>query len=52
VACIGIGGYDVHVGDERRLVDPDHREVVEIALLHLAVLEGDLAIIIFDAFDY
>jgi|SRR6267142_5475922 len=25
-------------------VEPDHREVVEIALLHLAVLEGDLAI--------
>src|SRR5882672_6322485 len=41
---IGIGGYDVHVGHQRRLVEPDHREVVEIALLHLAVLEGDLAI--------
>ena len=24
-------------------VDPDHREIVEIALLHLAVLEGDHA---------
>src|ERR1700728_3791915 len=41
---IGIEGYDVHIGHEGSLVDPDHREVVKIALLYLAILEGDLAI--------
>src|SRR5437879_1926892 len=40
---IGAGRYDVDVRDGRGLVDPDHREIVEIALLHLAVLEGDRA---------
>jgi len=34
----------VHVGHERSLVDPNQREIIEIALLDLAVLEGDLAI--------
>src|SRR6185369_4703736 len=40
---VGAGWYDVDVGDSRGFVDPDHREIVEIALLHLAVLEGDRA---------
>src|SRR5258708_31222371 len=41
---VGIGGYDVNIGHDRCLVDPDDREVVKIALLYLAVLEGDLAV--------
>ncbi|GCC47555.1 hypothetical protein chiPu_0031621, partial [Chiloscyllium punctatum] len=41
---VGAGRHDEDVGDRRRLVDPDHREVVEIALLYLAVLEADLAV--------
>src|SRR5690242_13517950 len=40
---IGTWRHDVDVGNERGLVDPDHREIVKIALLYLAVLEGDLA---------
>src|SRR4029079_14729439 len=40
---VGAGRYDVDVGYARGLVDPDHREIVEIPLLHLAVLEGDRA---------
>src|SRR5690349_20641746 len=42
---VGAGRYDVDVGYARGLVDPDHREIVEIALLHLAVLEGDRAML-------
>src|SRR5438046_54347 len=42
---VGAGRYDVDVGYGRGLVDPDHREIVEIALLHLAVLEGDRAML-------
>ena len=41
---IGIGRDDVHIGHQGCLVHPDHREVVVVALLHLAVLEGDLAV--------
>src|SRR5712671_6128685 len=41
---IGIGRDDVHVGYQGCLVHPNHREVVVVALLHLAVLEGDLAV--------
>src|SRR5260221_4025129 len=41
---VRIGWHDVDVGDERSLINPDHGEVVEIPLLYLAVLEGDLAI--------
>src|SRR5258708_10435804 len=41
---VRIGWHDVDVGDERSLIHPDHGEVVEIPLLYLAVLEGDLAI--------
>src|SRR4051794_12214953 len=37
------GRYDVDIRNGRGLVDPDHREIVEITLLHLAVLEGDRA---------
>src|SRR5258705_6083667 len=37
------GRYDVDVRYARGLVDPDYREIVEIALLHLTVLEGDRA---------
>src|SRR6266850_8546516 len=38
---VGAGRYDVDVRDGRGLIDPDYREIVEITLLHLAVLEGD-----------
>src|SRR5207253_4216023 len=36
--------HDVDIGDQRRLIDTHDREVVEVALLHPAVLEGDLAV--------
>ena len=42
---IRTGRHDVDIGHARRLVDPDHREVVEIVLLYLAVFERDLAIL-------
>src|SRR6516162_11955255 len=41
---VGSGRHDVYVGHERSLVDPNQREIIEIALLDLAVLEGDLPI--------
>jgi hypothetical protein len=34
----------VDIGHQWCFVDPEQREVVEVLLLHLAVLEGDLAI--------
>src|ERR671936_48511 len=40
---VGSGRHDVDVGYEWRVVHPDDLEVVKILLLHLAVLEGDLA---------
>ena len=42
--CIRSGRHDVDVDDSWRLVNPDDRVVVEIALLYLSVLEANLAI--------
>src|SRR6202007_2244747 len=36
--------HDVDIGDTRRFVDPNKREIIQILLLDLAILEGDLAI--------
>ena len=46
---VGSGRHDVDVRHARRFVDPDQRKIVEIALLHLAVLEGNRAI--YEAFE-
>src|SRR5207302_7872890 len=40
---VGAGRHDVDVRYGRGFVDPDHREIIVVALLHLAVLEGDRA---------
>src|SRR6185437_12948546 len=42
--CVAGGRHDVDMGYQRCFVHPDHREVVEVLLLHPAVLEADLAI--------
>src|SRR5262249_5980122 len=41
---VGAGRYNVDIRQQRRFVYTDHREIVEVLLLHFAVLEGDLAI--------
>src|SRR5664279_5235484 len=42
---VGRRRHDVDVGDQRRFIHTHDRETVEIALLHPAVLEADLAVL-------
>src|ERR1700691_2399000 len=42
---VSLRRHDVDVGDQRRFIDTHDRETVEIALLHPAVLEADLAVL-------